>query len=92
MNNPFEQIENLIEAKFSNIETLLAEFKKVPKIEVKQTAYSIREGADFFHVSPVTFMNWKRKGLVKYTQVGRKLIIDLPGTMELLSAKKKNRK
>lgn len=56
---------------------------------IKQNAYSIREGAEFFHVSPVTFQSWKNSGFVKYTQHGRKLIIDLPGTLELLNTKKK---
>ena len=55
----------------------------------KKYAYSIQEGADEFHVSTVTFQAWKNKGLVKYIQQGRKLIIDLPGTMELLAKKKR---
>ena len=54
----------------------------------KKYAYSIKEGADEFHVSTVTFQSWKNKGLVKYIQQSRKLIIDIPGTIELLEKKK----
>lgn len=57
----------------------------------KKYAYSIREGANEFHVSTVTFQDWKNRGLVKYIQQGRKLIIDLPGTMELLKNQNKRR-
>ena len=57
----------------------------------KQFAYSIREGADFFHICQPTFQRWKNEGFVKYTQHGRKLIIDLDGTMELLNSKKGKR-
>ncbi len=59
------------------------------KVPQKEFAYSIKEGADFFQCSPVTFQSWKNSGFVKYTQHGRKLIIDLPGTLELLNTKKK---
>jgi hypothetical protein len=54
----------------------------------KQYAYSIREAANWFHVSTVTFQDWKNHGFVKCVQHGRKLIIDIPGTLELLSTKK----
>ena len=55
----------------------------------KKNAYSIKEGAEYFHVSTVTFQLWKNKGFVKYIQQGRKLIIDIPGTMELLACRRK---
>jgi hypothetical protein len=55
----------------------------------KQHAYSIKEGADFFKCSPVTFQRWKNEGYVKYVQHGRKLVIDLQGTLELLNTNKK---
>ncbi len=55
----------------------------------KLFAYSIKEAAEFFHVSPVTFQDRKNKGFVKFTQHGRKCIIDLPGTLELLNNKKR---
>jgi hypothetical protein len=55
----------------------------------KQFAFSIKESADFFQCSPVTFQKWKNSGFVKYSQIGRKLIIDLPGTLELLGNKKR---
>ena len=87
MENPFQ----LIESRLSKIENLLFELKSEPKKELensKQYAYSIREGAEFFHVSKVTFQVWKNKGLVSHTQIGRKLIIDLNGTLELLSVRK----
>jgi len=55
----------------------------------KQYAYSIKEAAQHFHVSPVTLQSWKNTGFVKYSQHSRKLIIDLPGTLELLGTKKR---
>jgi hypothetical protein len=77
------------------IGTIKAELSVMPQphqIQVsepqKQYAYSIRECSEYFHVSPVTFQMWKNSGFVKYTQHGRKLIIDLPGTLELLNNKK----
>jgi hypothetical protein len=54
----------------------------------KQFAHSIKEASVFFYCSPVTFQRWKNEGFVKYTQHGRKLIIDLDGTMELLNSKR----
>jgi hypothetical protein len=94
MNNPFETID----ARLSNIECLLLDIKHAsnttPNNQVftdPQThyAYSIAEAAKYFHVSQVTFQMWKNSGFVKYTQHGRKLIIDLPGTLELLGTKKR---
>ena len=55
----------------------------------KQFAYSIVEAANYFSCCPATFQSWKNKGYVKYVQHGRKLIIDLQGTIDLLNKKKK---
>mgnify|MGYP006292656053 CR=1 FL=1 len=51
-----------------------------------QYAYSIKEAADHFRVSTVTFQKWKNEGIVHYAQYGRKLIIDLEKTMKNLFA------
>lgn len=78
------EVENAVSRALANIQP-----RPEPKEPQKQFAYSIKEGADFFQCSPVTFQSWKNSGYVKYTQHGRKLIIDLPGTLELLDNKKR---
>lgn len=73
--------------------TIIQNPTPIPKIEPqKQFAYSIKEAAEYFHISPVTCQSWKNKGYVKYRQQGRKLIIDLQGTLDLLGSKKKGTK
>lgn len=58
---------------------------QLPEEPQKKYAYSIREAAKELHVSTVTFQSWKNAGLVDYIQQGRKVIIDIPGTIELLA-------
>ena len=73
------------------VEAMASKFQIPEKqaVPVKQFAYSIKEASLYFHVSTVTFQAWKNRGLVKYIQTGRKLIIDLTATMEGLSMKKR---
>lgn len=57
---------------------------KQPEKQAPKIAHSIKDGAEYFHVSLPTFQAWKNKGLVSYQQQGRKLFIDLDETMKLL--------
>jgi hypothetical protein len=70
-------------------EALTESLKVALTPEPEKFAYSVKEAAEYFHICPVTFFQWKKKGLVKYTQYGRKFIIDLNGTMENLQKREK---
>jgi hypothetical protein len=70
------------------VEKALKAQTPAPLPEPEKFAYSIKEAADYFRVCPVTFHQWKKKGLVKHVQHGRKLIIDLNGTMANLQKRK----
>ena len=62
----------------------------IPAPQQDQTLYlySIRELADFLHVSVVTAQKIKNSGTIHYTQVGRKLIFNSLQIMEDLAKKK----
>ena len=59
-----------------------AEPSPAPQQEKPQYLYSIRELADFLHVSAVTAQKIKNSGTIRYTQVGRKLIFNTLQIME----------
>ena len=62
----------------------------IPAPQQDQTLYlySIRELADFLHVSVVTAQKIKNSGTIHYTQVGRKLIFNTMQIMDDLQKKK----
>lgn len=87
MNNPFE----VIDARLSNIETLLLDLKHSPKEKENQSEqssdrkilHSIRELADFIGCSTVTAQKLKNSGQIPSRQVGRKVMFD---TVQVLQA------
>ena len=58
-----------------------------PTQEKTQYLYSIRQLAEFLHVSTVTAQKIKNSGTIRYTQVGRKLIFNTLQIMEDLENK-----
>lgn len=79
MNNPFE----VIDARLSNIETLLLDLKHDPKVTdnksqptERKTLHSIRELSDFIGCSTVTGQKLKNSGQIPYRQIGRKVMFD----------------
>ena len=56
-----------------------------PPQEKPKYLYSIRELADFLHVSVVTAQKIKNSGTIRYTQTGRKLIFNTLQIMEDLN-------
>ncbi len=77
MNNPFD----VIDARLSNIETLLLDLKHNPSATSepateRKILHSIQELANHYGTSTVTAQKWKNSGKIPFRQVGRKVMFD----------------
>jgi len=77
MNNPFD----VIDARLSNIETLLLDIKHNPSTTSepapeRKILHSIQELANHYGTSIVTAQKWKNSGKIPFRQVGRKVMFD----------------
>lgn len=92
MNNPFE----VIDARLSNIETLLLDLKHDPKVTdnksllpERKTLHSIRELSDFIGCSTVTGQKLKNSGQIPFRQIGRKVMFDTEEVLKAMEQKKR---
>lgn len=88
MTNPFE----VIEARLSNIETLLLDIKHgEPKAQKEKQPFikGIHELAKFLKVSPVRAQKLKNEGAFPYWQDGRTLLFDPDKVREAMANKQK---
>jgi excisionase family DNA binding protein len=87
MNNPFE----VIEARLSNIETLLLDLKHQPKsvnasTQSNDKPLSIGEAADFLNLSIPTLYSKVSRGELPVMKRGKRLYFSLPELKEYLNA------
>jgi excisionase family DNA binding protein len=90
MNNPFE----VIEARLSNIETLLLDIKHQPaKVETteqsEQFNKTVHEAADFLHLTIPTIYSKVSKGELPYMKRGKRLYFSITELMEYIKEGRK---
>lgn len=71
MSNPFE----IIDARLSNIESLLLDIKHPPK-QSENKRYSVKETAERNSVSELTIRNYIKEGKIEAHKIGRRILID----------------
>jgi excisionase family DNA binding protein len=87
MHNPFE----VLEARLSNIETLLLDLKHQPKAvnastQTNEKPLSIGEAADFLNLSVPTLYSKVSRGELPVMKRGKRLYFSLPELKEYLKA------
>lgn len=71
MSNPFE----VIDARLSNIESLLLDIKHPPKIP-ENKLHSVKSLAEYAGVSELSIRNYILEGKIQAKRIGRRLFID----------------
>lgn len=90
MHNPFE----VLEARLSNIETLLLDLKHQPKAvqastQSSEKPLSISEAADFLNLSVPTLYSKVSRGELPVMKRGKRLYFSLPELVDYLKAGRK---
>ncbi len=71
MNNPFQTID----ARLSNIENLLLDIKHLPKEDLSNKRYDLKEASTITGLSTQTLRAHIKKGIIKGDRLGRKFSI-----------------
>lgn len=78
--------EKLSEVFRKSIREEMASLKQAPAPAQSRTLHSIKDLAEFLHVSMATAQRYKNEDIIPYIQCGRKCIFD---TTEVMTAMKK---
>lgn len=71
MSNPFETLE----ARLSNIESLLFEIKN-KEVKTESKLFSVAQLAKYAGVSELSIRNWILEGKIEAQRIGRRIFID----------------